>query len=370
MNSHHKYHILRACDKSACSSAYITYNANADRISALKVFNNNSQITPQRAFNEELDIYRKLEAAHISCIPKLHLASTDNIDVEPNLANYKHFYGFFELEAGEYGDLLDIIIKYKEHEKKLGLPERVAKFFFMQIVNGLEQFHQARFVHRDIKPHNMVITNNLELKLIDFGFTIQVGQDGLASGNKGTPGYKAPETKNFTSYDGYKADIFSAGMCLFLLVAPETLLKDLGSKLSEDCANLLKALINNNPDRRPSLNEIKGHKWFADGVPSKEEVKAELRKFLDKIWMFSEKGTDDLMCSKEIKETVAHKIMIREKNPEKRKMRKTEEKCVVKTEEDQEDTMRDIGGHRIPRPQSASTEIIVDTAKLSMNTDF
>jgi serine/threonine protein kinase len=63
-------------------------------------------------------------------------------------------------------------------------------FRFLSIEQtGLESFHQAGYVHRDIKPHNMIVTNKLELKFIDFGFTTKVKDDGTITGNKGTPGY-------------------------------------------------------------------------------------------------------------------------------------------------------------------------------------
>ncbi len=61
------------------------------------------------------------------------------------------------------------------------------------MVNGIEEIHQSGFVHRDIKPDNIILTKDYKIKLIDYGFTCPVNKTGAAKGAVGTKNYMAPE---------------------------------------------------------------------------------------------------------------------------------------------------------------------------------
>lgn len=106
---------------------------------------------------------------------------------------------------------------------KAGNPfsERIARCFIKQILNGIDIIHRVGLTHRDIKLDNILLSDNYILKIADFGFvgylTEGNNDSGLLTDVKGTKVYMAPEILKGNGYDGIKVDIFSAGVCLFML---------------------------------------------------------------------------------------------------------------------------------------------------------
>ena len=72
-------------------------------------------------------------------------------------------------------------------------------------------------VHRDLKLENILVDENLNLKVADFGFATYK-KIGKLQSYRGTKTYMAPEIKEGKVYDGRKADMFSAGVILFIMV--------------------------------------------------------------------------------------------------------------------------------------------------------
>lgn len=95
--------------------------------------------------------------------------------------------------------------------------ETTGHYFFSQLLDVLEYMHRKNVVHRDIKPENILVTDHLQLKLADFGFT-NFGNIHKLRSYCGTRTYMAPEIKNGQVYDGRKTDIFSIGVILFIIV--------------------------------------------------------------------------------------------------------------------------------------------------------
>lgn len=82
----------------------------------------------------------------------------------------------------------------------------------------MNYIHTQNVVHRDLKLENILIDEYLNIKLADFGFAKYMNIDQLKS-YKGTKTYMAPEIREESKvYDGRKADIFSAGVILFIMV--------------------------------------------------------------------------------------------------------------------------------------------------------
>ena len=88
-------------------------------------------------------------------------------------------------------------------------------------MDGLNAIHNAGYAHRDLKFENVLFGKNFELKIADFGFATFFGEDSevLNKTRIGTVGYMSPELCSSTTYNAIKADIWAAGICLFILKA-------------------------------------------------------------------------------------------------------------------------------------------------------
>lgn len=93
--------------------------------------------------------------------------------------------------------------------------EPIAREIFVQMVSALHYVHQNNVSHRDIKLENFLIDNNNIVKLIDFGLSAK-GQ--IFTQKTGSKTYVAPEILTFYEYNGMIADIWSLGVCLFIMI--------------------------------------------------------------------------------------------------------------------------------------------------------
>ena len=86
------------------------------------------------------------------------------------------------------GDLLDFL----KHTSKGALPAKIAKSIFHQIIDAVQFLHhQGQVAHLDLKPDNILLTDDFHVKLCDLGFSQSI-HNRLYKGF-GTDGYKAPE---------------------------------------------------------------------------------------------------------------------------------------------------------------------------------
>jgi len=91
------------------------------------------------------------------------------------------------------------------------------RFFMHQMIDALDYMHGLRCVHRDLKLENILVDDNLNLKIADFGFACYKSIDNLKS-YRGTMTYMAPEIKEGKVYNGTQVDLFSVGVILFIIV--------------------------------------------------------------------------------------------------------------------------------------------------------
>lgn len=102
--------------------------------------------------------------------------------------------------------------------KQMGaMGEDVGRYFARQMLEQLEYMNNENIVHRDIKLENILVDQNMNLKLADFGFATNKNITQLNS-FRGTQSYMAPEIRQGKVYDGRQTDIFSFGVVLFTLV--------------------------------------------------------------------------------------------------------------------------------------------------------
>lgn len=91
------------------------------------------------------------------------------------------------------------------------------RLFLSQMVDVLSYMQSKNVVHRDLKLENILVDEQLNLKVADFGFATYKKINALNS-YRGTMTYMAPEIKEGKTYDGKKIDIFSTGVILFIIV--------------------------------------------------------------------------------------------------------------------------------------------------------
>ena len=126
---------------------------------------------------------------------------------------YETFYFkqslFMFVEYMKGGSLTDFIYRY---EKKI--PENVISYIAKQILIGLRSLHKKFQLHRDLKSDNILLGDQGEVKLADFGFAIQLTKERMNRKSVvGTPAWMAPELIKKQEYDS-KVDIWSLGIVI------------------------------------------------------------------------------------------------------------------------------------------------------------
>ncbi|XP_027086862.1 CBL-interacting serine/threonine-protein kinase 23-like isoform X4 [Coffea arabica] len=203
------------------------------------------------------------------------------------MASKTKIYIVLEFVTG--GELFDKIAT------KGRLKEDEARKYFQQLINAVDYCHSRGVCHRDLKPENLLLDANGVLKVSDFGLSAlpqQVREDGLLHTTCGTPNYVAPEVINNKGYDGAKADLWSCGVILFVLMAgylpfEESNLLSLYKKIfkaeftcppwfSSSAKRLVKRILDPNPQTRITIAELIENDWFKKGyqppVFQQEEV--------------------------------------------------------------------------------------------------
>ena len=184
------------------------------------------------------------------------------------------------MEYASGGELFDYIVKNNK------LKEKEACKFFHQLLAGIEYIHKLHIVHRDLKPENLLLDHNKNIKIVDFGLSNTYKAGELLKTACGSPCYAAPEMIAGKKYLGVQVDIWSAGVILFAAVCgylpfedPNTsqLYKKILSGdyqfpkfISHDGKDLIKHILEIEPETRYSIDEIRKHLWFSQ---VSEEVK-------------------------------------------------------------------------------------------------
>ena len=187
---------------------------------------------------------------------------------------------FIIMEYCKYGELFDYIVKYKR------LSENEASNFFYQLINGVEYIHSQGIAHRDLKPENLLLTENKTLKIIDFGLSHEFEEEEFLKTKCGSPSYAAPEIISKPNYNGFKIDVWCCGIILYAMLCGylpfdgdedttnnnvklfqnilqcEPELPDFLSDISKD---LIMSILNPDPDKRITIEEIKNHPFYLKG---------------------------------------------------------------------------------------------------------
>ena len=91
---------------------------------------------------------------------------------------------------------------------------------FLQVAKGLAHMHDRGFVHADIKPNNILIADDLHVKIIDLGQACAIGT--IKKRIQGTPGYMAPEQAHRGEITP-KTDIYNLGAMMYWVLVGEVI---------------------------------------------------------------------------------------------------------------------------------------------------
>ncbi|ERM97677.1 hypothetical protein AMTRI_Chr01g110410 [Amborella trichopoda] len=195
---------------------------------------------------------------------------------------------YFCMEYVKGGELFNKVAKGK-------LKEEIARKYFQQLVSAVDFCHSRGVYHRDLKPENLLLDEEGNLKVSDFGLSALAEskrQDGLLHTTCGTPAYVPPEVISKKGYDGAKADIWSCGVVLFVLMAGylpfhDPNLMEMYKKISKgefkfppwfspDARRLLSKLLDPNPTSRITMAMLIESPWFKKGFKPIESLQPPL----------------------------------------------------------------------------------------------
>eukprot|EP00958_Prasinococcus_capsulatus_P017419 scaffold1969_cov417-Prasinococcus_capsulatus_cf.AAC.3 len=212
-----------------------------------------------------------------------------------------HFL-YFLLDYAANGDLMDalmLVAGYRSYsqctgcwlksEKVLqGMDDQMCHFYIGSLVLCLEHLHSHHIVYRDLKPENVLVDHTGYIKLADFGFAKEIGEEGRTYTFCGTPGYVAPENILALGYNT-SVDWWSLGVVTYVLLTgkqpfgtpredPMKVLRRIIDHqwsvhyphfLKTDAIGLIQQFLQKKPTRRlgnrsDGAAEVKRHAWFSD----------------------------------------------------------------------------------------------------------
>jgi len=228
-----------------------------------------------------IQVYASYPHLRLACLPQANSVSGILMEYAPN------------------GDLCDFLSSTSGQ-----LSEPAIRTLFLQLLDAIEYLHTQGYAHMDIKPDNLLLGQDFSLKLADFDQLSSL-QD-TSKRAKGTPGYRAPEVRDQTYNNLAAADIFSAGVVLFVLksrVPPfaegklskgvdlyQELIKENNEKFwkahsklqqnsnhfSESFKDLIKRMLALRPEERPSISEIRKSEWCCGPKLDQQDLADEL----------------------------------------------------------------------------------------------
>ncbi|XP_028768873.1 CBL-interacting serine/threonine-protein kinase 10-like isoform X1 [Neltuma alba] len=266
-----RYELGRLLGQGTFAKVYYARSTSTNQSVAIKVIDKDKVMKSGEAerIKREISIMRKVKHPYIIQLLEV-MATKSKI--------------YFVMEYAKGGEL------FTKLAKKGKLKEDVAHKYFWQLINAVDFCHSRGVYHRDIKPENLLLDENGDLKVSDFGLSALAEskrEDGLLHTTCGTPAYVAPEVIKRKGYDGAKADVWSCGVVLFVLLAGylpfhDPNLVEMYRKIDKaefECPNgfspevrtLLCKMLNPDPDARISMEKIRECAWFKKGPNSKHK---------------------------------------------------------------------------------------------------
>lgn len=197
--------------------------------------------------------------------------------------NIVRFHGCFEDDKHIYILLENCPRKSLAHvlKKRKVLTEHEVRYYIHQLVEGVGYIHSCGVIHRDLKLGNMLLSDNMEVKIGDFGLASHIVKEGCRKRSVcGTPNYIAPEVLSMEGH-GKEADIWAIGCIMYAMLVGHppfetTTLNEtysrisnntycVPSNISESAHTLIYRLLKSRPADRPDIAGILQDEFFRSG---------------------------------------------------------------------------------------------------------
>lgn len=269
---HGKYELGRMLGYGTFAKVYLARDLATGKNVAMKVVDKEKviRVGMMDQVKREISVMKMVHHPHI-------------VELHEVLASKTKIY--FAMEFVRGGELFGKIAKGP-------LRDESARNYFQQLISAIDFCHSRGVYHRDLKPENLLLDAEGNLKVTDFGLTAlseHLQQDGLLHTACGTPAYVSPEVIGRKGYDGAKADIWSCGVILFVLLAGYLPFQDdnvvsmyrkinrgdfkCPPWLSPEARKLITRMLDPNPTTRITIEKIMNSSWFKKSTPKILRVK-------------------------------------------------------------------------------------------------
>ncbi|KAM3839873.1 rho-associated protein kinase 1 isoform 3-T4 [Vipera latastei] len=274
------YEVVKVIGRGAFGEVQLVRHKSSRKVYAMKLLSKFEMIkrSDSAFFWEERDI---MAFANSPWVVQLFYAFQDD----------RYLYMVMEYMPG--GDLVNLMSNYD-------VPEKWARFYTAEVVLALDAIHSMGFIHRDVKPDNMLLDKSGHLKLADFGTCMKMNKEGMVRCDTavGTPDYISPEVLKSQGGDGYygrECDWWSVGVFLYEMLVGDTpfyadslvgtyskIMNHKNSlsfpddnEISKDAKNLICGFLTDREVRlgRNGVEEIKRHPFFKNDQWSWENLR-------------------------------------------------------------------------------------------------
>ena len=273
-NSHHKNQIIEKLDKGKNLGTFILgQKLGSGTFGIVRLATH--IITGEKVAVKILDKYKILREAD-----KRRLEREIKILKILRHNNIVHLYNVIQTSSTiylvmEYVDGKELF-EYIVHKRRLS--ELEACKFYQQLISGVEYLGKLRVTHRDLKPENLLLDKMKNIKIVDFGLSNLYRNNELLSTACGSPCYAAPEMLSGKRYNGLQVDIWSSGIVLYAMICGTLPFEDSDNNIlykkikqgnfnipefvSDKAKDILHRILNIDPVKRYTIEQIKSHPWF------------------------------------------------------------------------------------------------------------